>query len=525
MSMLCAISGTVPEHPTVSKKSGHIFERSLITKYVSETGKCPITGAELSEDDLLPLATNKTIKPRSSAATSIPGLLGLFHDEWDALMLEHHTLRQNLHTVRQELSHALYQHDAACRVIARLLRERDEARAALTTLREDMRAEMEAAAEARKRAGAEEDGEGSGGPAKRSKQEVLGQDVIAVLDQTNAALSSGRRKRGVPEGTATAEQLGGYSLTGSFPLHKTTQPGITALALHPTQPSLLASCGADATVQLFDLAAQRQLPALTGHAKRVTAAVWGESSLLLTASNDKTVRFWRHAEADGAEEGGFGSWKCAAVGEEHGGEVRGLALHPSRKYAVSVSDDASWAWWDLANAACLKQCSGAAAGYTCTGFHPDGLLLITGTADAKAQIWEMRQQKAVTGFEAGGGQALTGVSFSENGYHVAAVAADGVSVWDLRKMKCIKELRPYDDPSCRAVAFDHSSQFLAVGGSDLRVYAPKQDWALVKAFPDVPKKGVLSLAWGPQAGSILVGGGDHNLRVFGLAGSGAEMQE
>jgi hypothetical protein len=40
--------------------------------------------------------------------------------------------------------------------------------------------------------------------------------------------------------------------------------------------------------------------------------------------------------------------------------------------------------------------------YTAASFHPDGLLLVTGTADAKAQIWEMRQQKAVTGFEAGG---------------------------------------------------------------------------------------------------------------------------
>jgi pre-mRNA-processing factor 19 len=100
MALLCAISGNVPEVPVVSIKSGHVFEKSLITKYVAETGKDPISGQELSQDDLLPLNTNKTIKPRSSTATSIPGLLGLFHDEWDALMLEHHTLRQNLHTVR-----------------------------------------------------------------------------------------------------------------------------------------------------------------------------------------------------------------------------------------------------------------------------------------------------------------------------------------------------------------------------------------------------------------------------------------
>jgi hypothetical protein len=53
--------------------------------------------------------------------------------------------------------------------------------------------------------------------------------------QTNTALSSGRRKRAIPEGTATPEAIASFTLKGSFPLHKTTQPGILALALHPTE--------------------------------------------------------------------------------------------------------------------------------------------------------------------------------------------------------------------------------------------------------------------------------------------------
>jgi pre-mRNA-processing factor 19 len=106
---------------------------------------------------------------------------------------------------------------------------------------------------------------------------------------------------------------------------------------------------------------------VAGHTKRVTAAVWGQGSLLVTGSNDKTVRFWKHTAAEGDDAGVMaGSWACAATATEHEAEVRGLALHPSRVYGVSVSADASWAWWDLAEAKCLKQVRGlllAAAGF------------------------------------------------------------------------------------------------------------------------------------------------------------------
>ena len=44
-----------------------------------------------------------------------------------------------------------------------------------------------------------------------------------------------------------------------------------------------------------------------------------------------------------------------------------------------------------------------------------------------------------------------------------------------------------------------------------------QDWSVVRSFPDMPKKGVLSLKFGPDARSVFVGGSDHNLRIFGTA--------
>lgn len=116
----------------LSNHTGNVFEKRLVEAYIAENGRDPVTDEELSTDDLVELKTSRIVRPRPPTLTSIPSLLSVFQNEWDALALESYTLRQQLTQTRQELSTALYQHDAAVRVIARLSRERDEAREALS---------------------------------------------------------------------------------------------------------------------------------------------------------------------------------------------------------------------------------------------------------------------------------------------------------------------------------------------------------------------------------------------------------
>ncbi|KAI6874679.1 cell cycle control protein, partial [Hortaea werneckii] len=180
--MLCAISGEAPEQPVASRKSGvgNVFEKRLIEAYIAENGTDPVNGEELSPDDLVDLKQSRLAKPRPPQLTSIPALLSTFQNEWDALILETFQLKQQLAETRQELSTALYYNDSAQRVIARLQKERDEARDALS--RVSVTAAPNAAGQAN-------------GDAMQVDGQGLPQDVLGKIDATQAKLSATRRKR------------------------------------------------------------------------------------------------------------------------------------------------------------------------------------------------------------------------------------------------------------------------------------------------------------------------------------------
>lgn len=68
----------------------------------------------------------------------MPGILQMLQTEWDSAMLDVYNLRKALEDSRKELAHALYQHDAACRVIARLVKEKEKATQMLSLTQEEL---------------------------------------------------------------------------------------------------------------------------------------------------------------------------------------------------------------------------------------------------------------------------------------------------------------------------------------------------------------------------------------------------
>ena len=222
MALCCSLSNQVPEHPVVSPVSGSVYERRLIEKYIAGNGVDPVNGKEVTIEQLVEIRTPAIVKPKVPSATSIPAVLRSLQDEWDAVMLNSFTLRQQLQTARQELRHALYQHDAACRVIARLQKEVSNARETLATLRPHA---GYTAVSAPSLAASAQAGGIAAQPVETSG---LTPEIISQLQDKATVLTRERKGRGktMPDGLATSEAVKSYKTLASHPgLHSASMPG------------------------------------------------------------------------------------------------------------------------------------------------------------------------------------------------------------------------------------------------------------------------------------------------------------
>lgn len=477
MSLICSLSNEVPEQPVLSPVSGCIYEKRLIIKYLHESPSDPVNGKPLSEDQLIDVKVTPLGKPKPPSATSIPAILKMLQDEWDACMLHSFTLRQQLQTARQELSHVMYQHDAACRVIARLNKEVTAAREALATLKPQS-ASTSYHSDQGNAAAHQHAAHTDNSQVSTAAPEGMTEAIIQKLQDKAAVLTQLRKQRGkhAPEGLTSAEDMKSFRCTATHTaLHSVSNPGILALDVSPKNPSMILTGGNDRQAVVFNRETEQVVATLKGHQKKVTHVIHHfEEDIALTASADTSIRVWHIPSA-----------QCLKVLKAHETPITGLSLHPTGDYVLSSATDTNWALSDLRSGKLITkvQDSSSQHGLTCAQFHPDGIIFGIGTQESVIKIWDLKECNNVADFPGHSG-SITAIAFSENGYYLATAAEDAtIKLWDLRKLKNFKTIDLDDRYQVKDLVFDQSGMYLGIAGTDVRVYQVKQ-WDLLKTFND-----------------------------------------
>ncbi|GAB1321021.1 Pre-mRNA-processing factor 19 [Madurella fahalii] len=462
--MLCALSGEVPEEPVVSRKTGTVFEKRLILKYIEENGKEPGTDEELDAEDLLPLKTSRVVRPRPPNFTSLPSLLKAFQDEWDALVLEAYNTREQLARTREELATALYQHDAAVRVIARLTKERDEAREALSKVTV-----------------APTSGAATNGDAMAVDNESLPEALVEHVHELQQQLMKGRKKRPIPQGWASTDEVAAFEQVAY------TDLTVSQASSLDVESGYAAIGGLDGKADIYSVQANKVERSLD-IGEPVTSTVWTGSKVILATSKG-TVKV-------------FDSGTETASFQAHAGAVTGLSVHPGGRILASVGVDKSFAFYDLDSLERVSRGYTDAA-LTACAFHPDGNLFGAGTQGGDIKIFKTDSGEQAESFSLG--TPVQTLVFSENGFWFAAAGKgqSTVTIFDLRKSGPAAQVKELQTGDAQSLAWDYTGQYLATAGSTgvtVQLYLKSsKSWSepLRTSLP------ATAIRWGAEAKSLV----------------------
>lgn len=497
MSLICSFSGEVCQDP-VCTPNGDIYEKRLILKHIENHGTDPVTKEPLSLDSLVSLKTSLTelsLKPRSSPQQSLPSLMGIFQNEWKEKLLELYNLKIQLQVTQQELNNSLYQFDAACRVIARLTKERDQYREESERLKskvgkEQPTSEMEV----------------------EDKYPGLSDEIKSKIDKTLESLKLQRSQRQTSPTLATREDIKRYSSLGSYPIHKANMPGILSVDINRNLESenLILTGGVDKTAVIFDRLTGKKVSTLSEHTKSVIDARFHlTSDSIITASEDQTVKIWTPSKGS--------KYSCMGTLKVHEAPITSLDLHPVGDLVLTSSKDKSWAIYDIERCDVLYQNTSTviSSGLNTIRVHPDGAIFATGGEDNTIQIWDLKSQKLIITLSKDlHKDQILDLSFSENGVYLASSSQDNIiGVWDLRGTTKIAHTIQVDSTPSK-IRYDGSGKFLASAcGSEIRIFSGR-NLEYVQTF-DEHTKDVTGIQWGRDSKWLATTSLDRSLKIWG----------
>jgi WD40 repeat protein len=349
--------------------------------------------------------------------------------------------------------------------------------------------------------------------------------------------------------SAVFSPKGGVLLTasadGTARLWDTAVPALASLGAHSASVSSVAysrdgksvlSGSADGTARLWRRGALS--PTFQQGGKVTAAAFAPDGAVVLTAGDDGTAKLWRvsggspvatfpagapvraamfagggRAVVTGADDGSVKYWTAGGTLVWNGGQgsaVAALAVGKSGLIASGGANGAVQLW--RADGRRAAKLTGHTDAITSLAFSPDGRLLVSGSADRTARIWDVETGKlvhALTGHAFG----VTSVSFSPSGRLVLTSSVDGdARIWSVSSGKTVQRLK-FHVATVSEAAFSPDGRWVVTAGPTAAAIWQVRSGLLLYGLHGT-KGNLTSAAWAPDSQRIVVGDTGGGVETF-----------
>lgn len=148
-----------------------------------------------------------------------------------------------------------------------------------------------------------------------------------------------------------------------------------ATCLAVAESDVIVTGGVDNAVRRWSLTSGERLAEHRGHTGQINS-IAAQGSLIVSGSNDSTVRIW--------DTGG----KRGRVLEGHTGSVCSVALSDDGKIAFTGSYDCTIRLWDTSSGFCKRILQGHTDAVTAIALHSNQRHLLTGAGDRTIRLWD-----------------------------------------------------------------------------------------------------------------------------------------
>ncbi|MBF0553271.1 MAG: serine/threonine protein kinase [Nitrospirae bacterium] len=220
------------------------------------------------------------------------------------------------------------------------------------------------------------------------------------------------------------------------------------------------TASADKTLRFWDINTGKCIRVFLGHTAAVTSVgLTTDNRSVVSAGADGTIRQWDVL-----------SGECVRVIEAHKDIVTAVVTAPDNRRILSGSADGTIKLWDSFTGECINTYPYTSGKPACLAISPDGMYYLTG--GASAEFWDLSTGQQIHKFKGSAASGVTSVAITPNGRYTLIAGADKAArLWDVPTGESFRTFGWHMGKPA-SVAIMPNGKYAAIGGEDgsLRFY-------------------------------------------------------